>query len=155
MSDAIVLPKDATRRASRTAAAVPLPPIDGNFITLDEAERKAIETGQYRGTTVVFSDDGVAWFAAWTPLGESRTHPEFARATVLRKADDGDIIERVVVARWDEYVPPTDGPTRPWWDAQPTNAIGKVAVVAALRSLFRDVIGDRYAREELEQKLAA
>jgi len=145
----IQLPPDKPRRAGRTFAEY-----SPDFITLDEAETKAHATGQHRGTKVEYSDDGIAWFEAWVPTGTA-TNPEYARATVTRKMDDGDLVERRVVARWVEYVPAIGDENRAEWDQMPTVMLGKCAVVAALRSLFRDVIGNRYEPAELHQAGAA
>lgn len=148
MSD-IQLPEDRPRRRGRAFADYA-----PDFITLDEAESKAHGTGQHRGTVVQFSDDGKAWFETWVPTNGA-THPAYARATVTRKAADGDLVERRVPVRWEEYVPAEDDDNRPEWDKMPTVMLGKVAVVAALRSLFRDVIGNRYEPAELHQAGAA
>lgn len=144
-----------------TAAEIPIPeskprrdrenyPTDGpRFITLDEAETLALATGQHRGMTCHFSDDGTAWVEAWVPSEAHPHHPEFAKAVVTRKYDDGDLVETPSVIRWDEYVPDITSDRYEDWMRSPTVYIGKCAKVSSYRGGFRDVIGNRYAREEL------
>lgn len=132
---------------------------DDGFITLDDAETLVMETGQWRGTVVEFSNDGISWSEAWPmPAGilgtkpdETITHPEFARATVKRKFPDGDKAKRTVTVRWAEYVPDEGDDFRASWDRMPTIMLGKVAVVSCYRGVFRDVIGNRFERAELDQ----
>lgn len=124
--------------------------MDPEFITLHEAETLVESTGQHRGTTVEFSDDGLTWVDAWVPADDN-DHPSHARATVTRKYDDGDKIATVVVVRWDEFVPGLDDERRTNWDKMPTTLLGKVAKVSAYRGGFRDVIGNRYEPAELDQ----
>lgn len=123
---------------------------DENFITLEEAETLVIDSGQWRGTTVEFSNDGETWVEAWSSTDE-HPHPVFARATVRRKYLDGDVVARTVTVRWDEYVPDEGDGFRGSWDRMPTIMLGKVAVVSCYRGVFRDIIGNRYERAELDQ----
>lgn len=120
-----------------------------DFITLAEAETLVQATGQHRGTVLEFSDNGVDWMDAWTPV--LLDHPTHARATVLRKYDDGDTVPTIVVVRWDEFVPDLSSDRRSNWDKMPTTLLGKVAKVSCYRGAFRDVIGNRYEPAELDQ----
>ncbi|MCA0217958.1 MAG: hypothetical protein LCH43_11465 [Actinobacteria bacterium] len=134
---------------------------DEGFISLNDAELLALGTGQHRGTVVEFSDDGEIWTETWKPTpgikaeGEPEqdgiAHPAFARATVTRKLEDGDKVDTRAVVRWDEYVPDLGDASRDNWDRMPTVMLGKVAKVSAYRGAFRDVIGNRYERAELDQ----
>lgn len=139
----IVLPPDVDKRPRTTEYG------DG-FIALSDAETLVQATGQHRGTVVEFSDDGIAWVDAWVPKGNV-THPTHARATVLRKYNDGDLVSTIVVVRWEEFVPALDDERRANWDKMPTTLLGKVAKVSAYRGGFRDVIGNRYEPAELDQ----
>lgn len=139
----IVLPDTPSRRAQR-------PLDDVQFITLDEAETLALATGQHRGMTVEFSDDGTTWVAAWVPEGERR-FPEYARAVVTRKYPDGDVVTTPSILRWTEYVPAIEDPRYDEWLRMPTMYLGKCAKVSAYRGGFRDVIGNRYEPAELHQ----
>jgi len=138
----IELPADSGRTARPATYG------DG-FITLDEAETLALATGQHRGMTVTFSDDGQTWVEAWMP-SDGHTAPEFARAVVTRKYDDRDV-ETVSTLRWAEYVPNIDSPRYDDWTRMPTMYLGKCAKVSAYRGAFRDVIGNRYELAELDQ----
>ena len=153
----IPIPESAPPRARRRLQS--FEDYGSDFVTLEEAETLAQGTGEHRGTRVEYSDDAKGWFEAWVPPtladGSRATHPEYARATVLRIAADGTLVERRVVVRWDEYVPDEDAETFADWLKMPTVMLGKCAVVAALRSLFRDVIGNRYEPAELHQAGAA
>lgn len=122
------------------------PPV--KFITLDEAERLALGTGQHRGMTLEFSDDGTTWVDAWVP-SDGHTAPEYARAIVTRKYGDGDTVPTPSILRWAEYVPAIEDPRYDEWLRMPTMYLGKCAKVSAYRGAFRDVIGARYAPEEL------
>jgi hypothetical protein len=151
----ITLPEDAPRRRRSFVGD----DYGDGFISLEEAETLAQATGQHRGTTVEFSDDGLAWVDAWVPTldgdGEDavmRTHPTHARAVVARKMSDGDLVKTPSVVRWDEYVPGLEDERRENWDRMPTTLIGKVAKVSAYRGAFRDVIGNRYEPAEFDQK---
>jgi len=128
---------------------------DDGFISLNDAELLAIGTREHRGTTVEFSDDGDNYVETWKPTPADGatpaiTHPSYARATVIRKID-GDLVPTVVVVRWDEFVPDLGDPARDNWDRMPTVMLGKVAKVSAYRGAFRDVIGNRYERAEMDQ----
>lgn len=127
--------------------------IDPQFITLDEAETLALATGQHRGMTVTFSDDGQTWVEAWMP-SDGHTAPEFARAVVIRKWDDRDV-PTVSTLRWAEYVPDMESPRYEEWTRMPTMYLGKCAKVSAYRGGFRDVIGNRYEPAELDQTTRA
>jgi hypothetical protein len=120
------------------------------FITLDEAETLALATGQHRGMTVEFSDDGTTWVDAWVPT-EGHTAPQLARAIVTRKYGDGDEVRTPSVLRWAEYVPDITDPRHDEWLRMPTMYLGKCAKVSAYRGGFRDVIGNRYEPAELHQ----
>jgi len=132
---------------------------DDQFISLEEAETAVQGTGQWRGTTVEFSDDGLDWTDAWQPTLDSegvlRTHPTHARAVVIRKMDDGDKVATPSVVRWDEYVPDTGDDRRDMWDRMPTTLLGKCAKVSCYRGAFRDVIGNRYEPAEMHQATRA
>lgn len=132
---------------------------DPEFITLEQAETAVQATGEHRGTTVTFSNDGDEWVSAWVPGKDSEgvlvLHPMFARALVKRKLTDGDVVETLVTIRWDEYVPDQDDPRRAEWEKRPTIYLGKCAKVSAYRGGFRDVIGNRYEPAELHQRTAA
>ena len=142
----ITLPDTTARRAVYTTAP--------EFITLDEAETLALATGQHRGTDVTFSDDGETWVAAWVAT-EDHTHPEYARAAVVRKYPDGDEVSTVSVLRWAEYVPDQSDPRYQEWSRMPTVYLGKCAKVSSYRGGFRDVIGNRYERAELDHLAVA
>lgn len=147
----IILPPDATRRSTQPAQDE----YGDGFITLADAETLAQATGQHRGTTVEFSDDGTSWVEAWVPglddQSEPVTHPNYARAVVTRKLADGDLVQTRVVVRWDEYVPGLGDARRDNWDKMPTTLLGKVAKVSGYRGGFRDVIGNRYEPAEFDQ----
>lgn len=147
----IVLPPDAPRRGRPVRD--PDDYGDG-FISIEDAETLAQSTGQFRGMTVEFSDDGLEWVEAWVPSADV-THPTHARAIVLRKHDDGEVVPTRVVVRWDEFVPGETDSLRPFWDKKPTVMLGKVAKVTAYRGGFRDVIGNRYEPAEFHQTVVA
>lgn len=146
----IPIPEAAPARSRRTLWHADE---DEDFITIHEAETLAQSTGQYRGMSVEFSDDGVAWVDAWVPVGTA-THPTHARATVKRRTPDGDLTSTTVVLRWEEFVPALDDENRPFWDEKPTVMLGKCAKVSAYRGGFHDVIGNRYERAEFHRKHA-
>ena len=121
-----------------------LQPLDEIQQTLAEYERLAISTEQWNGTEPPeFSDDGERWSAAWRP-SEPGQFPSFCRATVYRRDVDHPTI---VVVRWDEALP-TDDQWRQLWFRKPTTMLGSFARRAALRSAFRDVLGDRRGPDE-------
>lgn len=121
------------------------------FISLNDAERLAHETGQYRGATVEFSNDGETWTDAWVP-SDAHDVPVLARATVLRKHEgDATATPYRATVRWAEYVPDEDDDRRENWMRMSTTMLAKVARVSALRGGFRDVIGERYEPAELDQ----
>lgn len=139
----ILLPPDKPLRDRENYRA------DGpRFITLDEAETLALATGQHRGMTVTFSDDGQNWVEAWMP-SEGHPTPVFARAVVIRKYEDRDVATPSTLS-WSEYVPDVDSPRYDEWMRMPTMYLGKCAKVSAYRGGFRDVIGNRYERAELD-----
>lgn len=113
--------------------------------TLAEYERAAISTGEWDGTEVDFSHDGVTWVAYLAP-SEEHPHPPLARATVHRK---GVKVPTVVVVPWDEAVP-ADSDWAGLWDAKPHLLFGAFAARSALRRAFRDVIGDRREPDETQ-----
>lgn len=114
--------------------------------TLAEYERIAIGTGAWNGAEAPeFSNDGVHWSAAWLP-SESFPYPLLARATAYRHGVDRPT---VVVVRWDESVPAIDG-WRELWLRKPTALFGAFARRAAIRSAFRDVLGDRREPDEVD-----
>lgn len=125
---------------------------DDTFITLADAEAAALATGQLRGVDNTYSNDGIQWLEHWLPTDE-HPKPVLARATVVRLIDGDRVTTRVVVS-WAEYYP-ADTDRAESWDQLPTIMLRKVAIVSALRSAFRDVIGDRYERAELDQSLIA
>lgn len=114
--------------------------------TLAEYERIAIGTGQWNGAEAPeFSNDGVTWSAAWLP-SEDYPHPLLARATAYRHGVDRPT---VAVVRWDECVPADDA-WRDLWLRKPTALFGAFARRAAIRSAFRDVLGDRREPDEVD-----
>jgi hypothetical protein len=114
--------------------------------TLAEYERIAIGTGQWNGAEAPeFSNDGVIWWQAWLPT-EAFPYPLLARATAYRHGVDRPT---VVVVRWDESVPAIDG-WRELWLRKPTALFGAFARRAAIRSAFRDVLGDRREPDEVD-----
>lgn len=120
---------------------------DERFITLEEAERLAHSTGEYDGREILFSNDGQVWTEFWLPTVE-HPDPVLARVAVYRKT-----ISRptVVVVSWAEYYP-EDTDRAASWDKLKTVLLAKVGVVSALRSAFRDVIGNRHEPAELDQQ---
>ena len=122
---------------------------DESFITLADAERIAVETGEWRGTDVHFSNDGAQWAEYWLPDDEN-PHPRLARAVVKRRQGD-DIVSTTVVASWDEYYPDDDPERAAQWDKLKTVLLSKVAVVATYRRAFRDKIGKRFEPAEMHQ----
>lgn len=140
----IILPTAEPRRPVRLSA------IDPDFITIEEAETRAQATGQQRGMTVEYSDDGSTWVEAWSPSGDI-LYPQFARATVIRKYPDGDEIPTRVVVRWDEFFPHPDDENYTFWTEKPTVMLGKVAKMSAFRGSFRDVIGNAYVQAEFDR----
>lgn len=153
MTAEIAIPeaKPSPRRRS-----TPSDDYDEGFITLAEAETAAQATGQHRGMTVEFSDDGVTWVEAWLPtLGDDGepiiSHPSHARAVVNRKLADGDVVKTQSIVRWDEYVPGQDSDRYENWMKMPTTLLGKCAKVSCYRGAFRDVIGNRYEPAEFDQ----
>ena len=114
--------------------------------TLAEYERIAIGTGAWNGAEAPeFSNDGVIWSDAWLPT-EAFPYPLLARATAYRHGVDRPT---VVVVRWDESVPAIDG-WRELWLRKPTALFGAFARRAAIRSAFRDVLGDRREPDEVD-----
>lgn len=138
----ITLPADAPQRTRTTPDEY-----GEGFIPLADAEAAVQATGQHRGTTVEFSDDGLAWVDAWAPT-EGHTHPSHARATVLRRYAADDIVTTVVVIRWDEYVPDITDDRYDAWMRMQTMYLGKCAKMSAYRGGYRDVIGNRYEPAE-------
>lgn len=113
--------------------------------TLAEYERLAIETSEWNGTEIEFSNNGESWAPVLLPT-ETSPHPLMARATVHRK---GVAVPTVVVVLWDEAVPAEDS----WnalWQRKPHILFGSYAARAALRRAFRDVIGDRREPDEID-----
>lgn len=123
---------------------------DERFITLEEAERLAHSTGEYDGREILFSNDGQVWTEFWLPT-EEHPNPVLARVAVYRKS-----ISRptVVVVSWAEYYP-EDTERAASWDKLKTVLLAKVGVVSALRSAFRDVIGNRHEPAEMDQQVRA
>jgi hypothetical protein len=126
--------------------------------TLAEYERLAIETGEWNGTDAPEFSNGpqakslgdvlagsttIEWTSAWLP-SEAHPHPLLARARVYRKGVDRPI---EAVVRWDEAVP-ADSDWRELWLRKPVALFGAFTKRAALRSGFRDVIGDRREPDE-------
>ena len=112
--------------------------------TLSEYEQLVIGTGRFGGSEPPeFSEDGEHWSPAWVPSGPGQ-FPSFCRAAVWR---EGVQRPTVVVVRWDEALP-VDPEWREIWLRKPTTLFGAFAKRSALRSAFRDVIGDRRGPDE-------
>lgn len=136
---------------------------DEGFISLKDAEALVLETTQWRGTDVEFSDDGERWSLAWLP-GEGAVGPALARATVKRLVvtygrDDTVIatetVPTTVVVRWAEYYPEQDDAAAKRWAKLATIMLRKVAIMLALRTAFRDVLGGRLEPAEMDQAIEA
>lgn len=113
--------------------------------TLAEYERIAISTGEWNGSDAPeFSNDGVDFTPAWLPTPDHE-HPLVARASVYRKGVDRPTTAYV---RWDEALP-ADEEWRARWLRDPIALFGSFTKRSALRSAFRDVIGDRREPDEL------
>tara|TARA_R100000365_G_C2747600_1_gene77704 strand:- start:6175 stop:6912 length:738 start_codon:yes stop_codon:yes gene_type:complete len=107
--------------------------------TLAEYERLAQGSGEWDGREPVeFTDDGVSWGPFWAPTGD-RTHPVAARCTVHRK---GVAVPTTAYVRWEEALPAEDS-WRDLWAAKPTTLFGAFTARQAIRSAFREAIGNR------------
>ncbi|MDF2046211.1 hypothetical protein P2P98_08575 [Microbacterium sp. Kw_RZR3] len=127
--------------------------------TIGEVERRVHGSGMWDGTgPVEFSDNGLVWSEAWSPVVEQNHlpdapvqsvvihgHPEFARVTVYRK---GVRIPTTVTIRWDEQRPRENEEWAAKWDAAPTRHFGRTARMVAFRQTFRDILGDVSIEDE-------
>ncbi|MBD3753457.1 MAG: hypothetical protein IE935_13840 [Micrococcales bacterium] len=107
--------------------------------TLAEYERAAQASGEWDGRAPTeFTNDGDTWSPFWVAT-EGHMHPVGARSTVHRK---GVAVPATVYASWEEALP-ADESWRGLWLAKPTTLFGAYAARGAIRSAFRDAIGDR------------
>jgi len=119
-----------------------------SFISIEDATRRVIATGEFDGCEVQYSNDGIIWAEVWVPTDEHAA-PAFAKATVFRK---GVRLPAVGVARWESFYPEEGSPARAWWDQLKEQMLSKVARMTAFRQQFGDVLGGVYDPAESHQR---
>lgn len=118
--------------------------------TIAEVERIVNGSGLWDGTgEVEFSDDGIAWTAAWAPEADG-AHPQFARVSVYRKEVR---IPTTVTIRWDEQFPEASEEWAGKWRRSPMRHFGRTVRMVGYRQTFRELLGDVRIEDEADDRV--